>query len=115
METTKIYQDAAYKVIDNWIEDNETTNTCAKEMEEDIKSFMKKAMFCILSGDFEMNDKANEGLTSLFIVTLFGHINIYMCDKYIECGQFKYLIPLNYIRKYKEIFNTLQQLNNTQP
>lgn len=108
---TKILQEAAYEVIrqNNWIEDEETMNIWEKEMEGDIKSFMKKAMLCIIAGNFEIDDVKNNGYSSLFIITLFRCIDINMYDNKISVGPFEYLIPLNYMRKYNEIFNTLQQ------
>lgn len=116
METTTIYQDAAYEVIEqnNWIEDEETMNIWEKEMEGDIKSFMKKAMLCIITGNFEISDERNNKLSSLIIITLFSSIEVYMNDDKISVGPFEYLIPLNYMRKYKKIFNTLQQSRKKQ-
>lgn len=111
---TKFLQEAAYEVIrqNNWIEDDETINTWEKEMEGDIKSFMKKAMLCIIAGNFEIDDSKNQGYSSLFVITLFGGLDICMMDNSIEIGQIKYLIPISYMRKYKEIFNTLKQVSS---
>jgi hypothetical protein len=111
---TKFLQEAAYEVIrqNNWIEDDETINTWEKEMEGDIKSFMKKAMLCIIAGNFEIDDSKNKGYSSLFIITLSSCIDINMYDNKISVGPFEYLIPLNYMRKYKEIFNALKQASS---
>lgn len=116
METTTFYQDAAYEVIrqNNWIEEEETINLWEREMEGDIKSFMKKAMLCIIAGNFEIDDVRNQSYSSLFFITLFGGLDICMTDNSIEICQIKYQIPFNYMRKYKEIFNALEQSRKVQ-
>lgn len=116
METTTFYQDAAYEVIElnNWIEDGETQDKWEREMEGDIKSFMKKAMLCIITGNFEISDERNNAISSLYIITLFDSIDVYMYDNKISVGLFEYPIPLNYMRKYKHILYALEQSRKKQ-
>ena len=110
---TKILQEAAYEVIrqNNWIKDDETLSVLETQMELDIQSFMTKALQCIIAGNFEIDDSKNKGFSSLFVITLFGGLDICMMDNSIEIGQIKYLIPINYMRKYKEILNALKQVS----
>lgn len=107
---TKNYQNAIELIKkNNWTEE-ETLQLWEREMNGDINAFMKKAMLCILCGNFEVDESKNsKQYSTLFIVTLFGCIDVYMYDNKISVGQFEYLIPLNYMRRYKAVFNALKQ------